>query len=97
MNKIIILFIFLINLSLFAINENIRKIIENPSHYENIEKLYCVNSLVALYEENSFEPFWTNDINAKTFIDTLRGAKYEGLEPEDYHYSFLAENPQGGS
>ncbi|MBN2857675.1 MAG: L,D-transpeptidase family protein [Candidatus Delongbacteria bacterium] len=92
MNKILILLIFLISLSLFAINENIRKILENPSLFENIEKLYCVNSLLTLYEENNFEPFWTNKTIASTFIDTIGSAKYEGLDPDDYHYQYLSKN-----
>lgn len=91
-SKIIIIFVLLINLSLFGINENIRKILENPSLYENIEEIYCVNSLLTLYEENNFQPFWTKNTVTNTFIETIENAKFEGLEPDDYHYKYLQNN-----
>ncbi|MBT3178182.1 MAG: L,D-transpeptidase family protein [Desulfobacula sp.] len=93
MKIFVILFsiVFGLTLPLFAENEDIRKIIENPSLYNGIENIFCVETLTSIYEENSFQPFWTDTSIAATFIDTLRAAKYEGLEPNDYHYDFLVK------
>ncbi len=94
---ILFLIVFGITLPLFAGNENIRKIIENPSLYNDIENIFCVKTLPSIYEENSFQPFWTDTSIAATFIDLLRDARYEGLDPNDYHYGFLVKQVDGSA
>lgn len=97
MKNFIITGILLIALSLSAENENIRKIIENPLITYDTGELYCINSLQSLYETNKFNSFWDNENLANSFIDSLKQAKWEGLDPEDYHYSYMSQNVKSNS
>jgi murein L,D-transpeptidase YcbB/YkuD len=52
-------------------------------------KISSIHVIPRLYQENSFQPLWTDPRNVDELLGLVESSFDEGLDPEDYHLSTL--------
>ena len=51
--------------------------------------VHCVSDLKKLYLEDAFEPIWTDAGSVGELMQVISDARYDGLNPDDYHMDDL--------
>ncbi len=51
--------------------------------------VHCVGCIQKLYLENAFEPIWTDVRSTGELMQVVKDARYDGLNPHDYHMGDL--------
>ena len=53
-------------------------------------RLAALKLVASLYENNGFQPLWSQPDQADALLDAVRTAWLEGLDPDDYHHQILS-------
>jgi murein L,D-transpeptidase YcbB/YkuD len=71
------------------IKETIEKLEDIKTLKLNGEKIPGNSVITALYNDVGYEPLWESSVNRNDLIDILESSYFDGLNPEDYHLSFI--------
>ena len=55
------------------------------------EKIIGIQFLSGLYQSVNYHPVWTDSKNTNDLLKILEGSYYEGLNPEDYHLTYIKD------
>ena len=77
--------------------EQIRKfseaILDGSNRSIGGQQIAATTLLPSFYADRDFQPVWLDKARFRELLEVLKGAENHGLNPEDYHYSALAEWP----
>jgi murein L,D-transpeptidase YcbB/YkuD len=98
MIRLVFVFLFLLFFNGFSFantNEHLAYLVDQlvtEQQPEGIEENIDAGAVVArFYQTRGFQPLWNNPDRVERMLEELELASAEGLNPEDYHYSYLRD------